>query len=78
MFSTGIGLVLKGFESIGKVDAAGNVLVEKPEVVSEPQGPKVPEPVGEVPGKRGIGKLWGGLFGPINDWMRDGEDFNEE
>lgn len=78
MFSTGIGLVLKGFESIGKVDAAGNVLVEKPAPSAEPQVTKEKEIVAESGNKRGIGKLWGGLFGPINDWMKDGEDFNEE
>ncbi len=81
MFSTGIGLVLKGFEISERQNLPGNEMLIK-------EAPKVQEPVKEkvvateTKEKSGFWKrpFQGGWGIPkvIGDWMKDGEDFNED
>jgi cell division protein FtsA len=78
MFSTGIGLVLKGFEIADKQDLPGNELKKKPEAKENPA--LVKEPVQKEKSSK-LGNLFSGKWGPFkgfNDWMKDGEDFNED
>lgn len=79
MFSTGIGLVLKGFETAHRQQIPGNEMLVK-EPVKEPV---IQEKVAVESHKtrRKIGDLFSGNWGPLkglSDWMKDGEDFNED
>ncbi len=82
MFSTGIGLVLKGFEIAERQEIPGNELLVK-ETISEPvlEKKKVLATEHEKE-KNGFAKnLFTGRWGlqkVIGDWMKDGEDFNED
>jgi cell division protein FtsA len=74
MYSTGIGLVLKGFEISERQNIPGNELIPTPkeEVVNEKKVKTDKKPFMDLfSGAFGIGK-------GIKDWMKDGEDFNEE
>lgn len=78
MYSTGIGLVLKGFETAEKLNIPGNALIEK-EKESFKETHTKPEKVKVASGKRtGFGGLFDGLWKPLNEWIKDGEDFKEE
>jgi cell division protein FtsA len=85
MFSTGIGLVLKGFETSQRLNLPGNELKVKEEVTeartaAKPKKEKVLVKEGEK--KPGFGStLFGGnwgLFKGLNEWIKDGEDFKED
>ena len=80
MYSTGIGLVLKGFEIAQRQNLPGNERIEK-EVEKEPvKREKVLQTEGKEKSKFGS-KLFGGDWGllkGIGDWMKDGEDFKED
>lgn len=81
MFSTGIGLVLKGFEISERQNLPGNeMLIKEAPKVQEPVKEKVA--VTETKEKSGFWKrpFQGGWGIPkvIGDWMKDGEDFNED
>ncbi|MBS3914675.1 MAG: cell division protein FtsA [Bacteroidetes bacterium] len=84
MYSTGIGLVLKGFETSQKLNLPGNELIPKKEEpkVAETRREKVKEKVADGNKKPGFASNiftgnWG-LFKGFNEWMKDGEDFNED
>jgi cell division protein FtsA len=81
MYSTGIGLVLKGFEISERQNLPGNEMIIK-------EAPKVVEPVREKvtveaeikekkPWKNPFAGDWG-FQKVLKDWMKDGEDFNED
>lgn len=88
MFATGIGLVLRGFESSARFNVPENTPLvaespkpvnEKPEAIAET--PQENEQQQEKPGF--FQRNWGGNFGGkiMNDfknWMKDGEDFTNE
>jgi cell division protein FtsA len=88
MFATGIGLVLRGFETSARFDVPENTpllretakpVTEAPEVISET--PHEPEKETQKSGL--FGKNWAGNFGgkfmdDIKNWMKDGEDFTNE
>lgn len=72
MYSTGIGLVLKGFELTRRQNIqSGNQLVKPVEVKSAEKSEK------KKTGIR-IGDLFPGNWGGIKNWMQDGEDFNKD
>ena len=90
MYATGIGLVMKGFETNAQHDLPGNQVIAKeekaePKFVYERQEAEVVQPEAEK--KEGgflSGKIknpfkggWG-LFDGLQDWMKDGEDFKED
>jgi len=89
MFATGIGLVLRGFESTARFDVPENTpllhetskpVAEAPEIVVEtPQEQDKPAKKGGI-----FGGNWGGNWGntklmsDFKNWMKDGEDFTNE
>jgi cell division protein FtsA len=88
MFATGIGLVLRGFESSARFDVPENTpiqretskpIAESPEVVVE--APKQPD--NEKKDDGFFKRTWPGNFGgkfmdELKNWMKDGEDFSKE
>jgi cell division protein FtsA len=87
MFATGIGLVLRGFETSARFDVPENMPLqhEPSKTVNE-----TPEVVAEVPKQSDINKgegffkrTWSGNFGgkimdDLKNWMKDGQDFTNE
>lgn len=77
MYSTGIGLVLKGFEISERQNIPGNELLKKekePEV--KPKKEKKKEKSGNI-----LNDLFSGNWGitkGFKAWMEDGDDFNKE
>lgn len=79
MYSTGIGLVLKGFESANRLDVAANVKIEKKETKQHQEAEAVVEQSSK--NNAGVKKLFTGqwnFFKGIGEWMKDGEDFTDE
>lgn len=86
MFATGIGLVLRGFETAGRTELPGNT-----RIVKEPVAPRMEQPETAVPVheeqeksdslfrklKKPFAGNWG-LFDGLNKWMKDGEDFSDD
>jgi len=89
MFATGIGLVLRGFESTARFDVPENTpLVREtlqPVAEATENVEETPQTEEKATGKTGLfGGNWGGNWGnvkfmnDIKNWMKDGEDFTNE
>ena len=87
MFATGIGLVLRGFETSARFEVPENAPLETLQSKSVPQNP-VPAPVENIvepekEEKQSGFKPWPGNFGDkfmkeFKNWIKDGEDFTNE
>lgn len=90
MFATGIGLVMKGFETTMARDLPGNQIIEKEEEVKPKLSfDRVETVVQEESTEKKDSGLFGsklknpfkggwGLFDGLDKWMKDGDDFKED
>lgn len=80
MFSTGIGLVLKGFEISQRQNIPGNELIPKPvQKENSKEAQKEKTSIGSSMGKKLSGLFTGSWkIDSFTDWMKDGEDFDQE
>jgi hypothetical protein len=80
MFSTGIGLVLKGFEISQRQNIPGNELIPKPVQKENPkEAQKEKTSIGSSVSKKLSGLFTGSWkIDSFTDWMKDGEDFDQD